>query len=365
MYHGMRRVPSEIGENQGVGIQRSDWGVVEGQPVYLYEIDNGQGIRCLVSNYGVTITQLWAPDRSGKPGDVVLGFDTLADHLERSMYFGCVIGRYGNRIGHGRFELNGETFTLATNNDPGGIPCHLHGGLKGFDKMAWASAECGENAVEFTLTSPDGDEGYPGDLQIRHVVSLTERGLHLLYEATTDRDTVVNLTNHSYFNLAGEGSGDILSHNLTVAASAMTPTDAGMIPTGEIRSVEGTPFDFRTPHRIGERIEADDEQLRFGGGYDHNWVLDAPGFAARLHDPASGRVMEVHTTEPGIQFYCGNFLDGRVGKGGKPYVHRGGLCLETQHYPDSPNHPNFPSTTLRAGETYRSETEFRFSIDES
>lgn len=355
------RLSLRIGENLGVGIQRSDWGVFEGKAVYRYEIDNGKGLQCLVSNYGVTITHLWAPDRNGNLEDVVLGFDTLEDHIAKSMYFGCVIGRYGNRIGDGRFELNGQSYQLATNNEPGGMPCHLHGGLKGFDKVVWESAELDDHSVEFRYVSPDDEEGYPGNLSVRHVVSLTERGLHLLYEATTDQDTILNLTNHSYFNLKGAGEGDILDHRLTLAASKMTPTDEGMIPTGEIRPVAGTPFDFTTPHVIGERIDADDDQLRYGGGYDHNWVLDAPGFAARLEDPTSGRTMEVWTTEPGIQFYCGNFLDGvHAGKNGLPYLYRGGLCLETQHFPDSPNHSNFPSTVLRAGETYRSETEYRF-----
>jgi aldose 1-epimerase len=351
-----------------MSLERQEWGNVDGKAVYRYLLDNGRGLRCLVSNYGITVTHLWVPDRNGVAADVVLGFDSLEDQISKSMYFGCTIGRYGNRIGGGRFMLNGQEYSLATNNQPGGIPCHLHGGIKGFDKKVWDSTPRADGTgVDFTYTSPDGEEGYPGNLSCRLAVVLTDDALRFEYEATADADTVANLTHHGYFNLKGEGEGTILDHSLMLAASHMTPTDVGMIPTGEITPVEGTPFDFRTSHVIGDRVDVDDEQLRFGGGYDHNWVLDkdpeAFGLAGRLAEPVSGRTMEVWTSEPGIQFYCGNFLDGtRAGKSGHPYVHRGGLCLETQHYPDSPNHLNFPTTLIRAGETYRSATEYRFSV---
>jgi aldose 1-epimerase len=336
-----------------------NWGAFDGQPVYRYRLQGEDGLACLVSNYGVTITHLWAPDREGNVADVVLGFDTLNEYIEKSMYFGCAIGRYGNRIGGGRFHLDGFDYTLETNNEPGGVPCHLHGGLRGFDKVVWKS-EPMMNGVLFRYASYDEEEGYPGNLDCRLLVSMTGRTLRLEYEAVTDRPTVINLTNHSYFNLRGAGEGDILDHHLTLDASSMTPTDAGMIPTGEIRAVAGTPFDFTSPHLIGQRIGAADEQLAFGGGYDHNWVVDGEGFRRAAVLEAAGRVMETWSDQPGIQFYCGNFLDGRTGKEGRSYEYRGGLCLETQHFPDSPNKQGFPSTVLRPGEVYRTATEYRF-----
>lgn len=336
-----------------------NWGAHDGMPVFRYRLEGDEGFAILVSNYGVTITHLWAPDAEGNLADVVLGFDTFQEYIEKSMYFGCAIGRYGNRIGNGRFTLNGFEFQLETNNDPGGIPCHLHGGLKGFDKVVWKSEQT-DRGVTFHYASYDEEEGYPGNLDCRIHVSVEGKTLRLEYQATTDRPTVINLTNHSYFNLNGAGEGTILDHSLTLDASAMTPTDAGMIPTGEIRPVENTPFDFREPNVIGERIEAADDQLGYGGGYDHNWVVNGEGFRRAAVLEAGGRTMEVWTDQPGIQFYCGNFLDGRTGKEGKPYVFRGGLCLETQHYPDSPNKPEFPSTELRPGDTYRTVTEYRF-----
>jgi len=340
-----------------------------GHEAFLYTLKNANGMQVDITNYGGTITRLLALDRNGHRADVVLGFNSVAEYEAGSPYFGCIIGRVGNRIAHGRFMLEGRRYAVATNNNPGGIPCHLHGGAQGFDKVIWKAGDAtidGEHAITFTRLSPDGEEGYPGNLLATVAYSLSsDNSLRIDYSATTDRPTPVNLTNHSYFNLKGEGASDILDHVLTINATRITPVNAGLIPTGEIIPVRETPFDFTSPHAIGARIGADDEQLRFAGGYDHNWVLDhADGelaLAAEVHEPASGRVMEVWTTEPGIQFYSGNFLDGSLtGKFGGRYVHRGGLCLETQHHPDSPNQPAFPSVILRPGETYRSSTIYRF-----
>ncbi|MCX7817883.1 MAG: galactose mutarotase [Kiritimatiellae bacterium] len=347
------------------------WGEADGRRVQLFTLDNGRGLKMRVTNYGGIIVSLEVPDRDGRPADVVLGFDRLADYLAGHPYFGALIGRYGNRIAGGRFVLDGVEYRLATNNAPGGIPCSLHGGLRGFDKAVWEAEPVRErNAVGLRLrhTSRDGDEGYPGTLRVTvHYWLTADHALRITYEAITDKPTPVNLTQHSYFNLAGHDGGPILDHELQILADRFTPIDAGLIPTGELRPVEGTPMDFRTPTRIGARINQPDEQLRFGGGYDHNWVINGPAGtlrkAAVVHEPRSGRVMEVFTTEPGLQFYSGNFLDGsNVGKGGVVYQHRTGFCLETQHFPDSPNKPQFPSTILRPGQTLRSETVYRFSV---
>lgn len=340
---------------------------VDGKPVDIFTL-TAAGIEVQAIDYGGIITSIKVPDRAGHLADVVLGYDSPAGYLgdPPPPYFGALIGRYGNRIAKGRFTLDGRTYTLATNNDPN----HLHGGNRGFDKVMW-NAETRETAdgasVVLTRTSPDGEEGYPGNLRARVTYTVTPRGeLVIDYHATTDKATPVNLTQHSYFNLAGEGSGDILAHELTIDADRYTPVDDTLIPTGELAAVAGTPFDFRTATAIGARIDRDDPQLKNGKGYDHNWVLNRSGsglqFAARLHDPRSGRTLEIRTTEPGLQFYSGNFLDGTIrGKGGHAYGHRGALCLETQHYPDSPNHPSFPSTILRPGQSYDSKTVFRFS----
>ncbi|MGH8018206.1 MAG: aldose epimerase family protein [Opitutaceae bacterium] len=342
-----------------------------GQETSLYTLTNRNGVRVDITNYGGTITRLLVPDRKGELADVVLGFNTIAEYETRSAYFGCIIGRVGNRVANGRFTLDGKTHILATNNDPGGLPCHLHGGLRGFDKVVWKAepgAIDGADALTLTRRSPDGEEGYPGNLDATVVYSLSgDNALRIDYSATTDRPTPVNLTNHSYFNLAGESADDILDHVLTIHGSRVTPVNAGLIPTGEIAPVPGTPFDFTSPRAIGERIDADDEQLKFAGGYDHNWVLDhAPdelALAAEVRESTSGRTMEVWTTEPGVQFYSGNFLDGSVvGKAGRACPRRGGLCLETQHHPDSVNQPPFPSIILRPGETYRSTTIYRFGM---
>jgi aldose 1-epimerase len=304
--------------------------------------------------------------------DVALGFSDAAEYRRRHPYFGCVVGRYGNRIAGGRFSLDGREYQLATNNAPGGRPCHLHGGEVGFDQRFWSlERPLGEGASElrFSRVSLNGEEGYPGNLSVGLVYRLTaDNALEIEYEATTDAATPVNLTNHSYFNLRGEGAGQtVLEHELKLYASRFLPTDAGMIPTGELRPVAGTPFDFLHPRTIGERIDQPDPQLLGAGGYDHNWVLDSGGgalaLAAEVYEPVSGRVLQVLTTEPGVQLYTGNLLDGTcVGKSGRAYERRGGLCLETQHFPDSPNQPGFPDTVLRPGGMYRSKTVYRFGV---
>ena len=305
------------------------------------------------------------PDRNGQFGDVVLGYDNLADYIKDSPYFGALIGRYGNRIAKGKFTLDGKEYTLAVNNGPNA----LHGGLKGFDKVVWeprilASPE--GPSLELRYMSKDGEEGYPGNLSVTAVYTLTDdNALKLEYTATTDKDTVVNLTQHSYFNLAGKG--DILNHQVMIPADKFTPVDSTLIPTGELKPVDGTPFDFRTPTAIGARIGQDDEQLKFGNGYDHNWVINKPmgqlGLMARVYEPTTGRVLEVWSTEPGLQFYSGNFLDGKItGKGGWVYQFRNGFCMEPQHYPDSPNQPNFPSVVLKPGQVYRNTIIYKFSV---
>lgn len=317
--------------------------------------------------YGAIVVSIRVPDRTNRIGDVVLGFDTLDGYLKANPYFGAVVGRYGNRIAKGLFAIDGTTYHLATNNGPN----HLHGGIRGFDKRLWRGEPFergGDVGVVYALKSADGEEGYPGTLDVRVTYTLTPANeLTVEYDAATDRPTVLNLTQHSYFNLAGDGSGDILGHRLSIDANRFTPVDSTLIPTGEIATVEGTPFDFQQPTAVGARIDADHPQIKNGGGYDHNWVLNGSSgtlrHAARLEDPASGRTLDVSTTEPGMQFYSGNFLDGTItGKSGHVYRKRGALCLETQHFPDSPNHQNFPSTVLRPGERYRSKTVFAFGV---
>ena len=343
----------------------------DGEPVDLYTLTNSQGVEVSIATYGGTIVSLKVPDRDGHLDDVVLGYDTLDQYIADSPYFGCLVGRYGNRIAKGRFTLDGQEYELARNNDEN----HLHGGIQGFDKALWkGKGLLGDKGpgLSLTYTSEDGEEGYPGNLSVEVVYVLThDNELTIHYQATTDKPTPVNLTNHSYFNLAGQGTGDVLSHVLMLNADRFTPVDEGLIPTGELRPVAGTPMDFTRPTAIGARIEQDDRQLKYGLGYDHNWVLNGHAgsggtgsieLAARVHEPATGRVMEVFTSEPGIQFYCGNFLDGsNVGKGGRVYKHRYGFCLETQHFPDSPNQPDFPSTILEPGEEYSTTTIFKFS----
>ena len=337
----------------------------DGVLVDLITLRNGQGIEMTVLTYGGTIVSLKTPDKDGALDDIVLGFDDLASYETKSPYFGCLIGRYGNRIAKGKFALDGTTYTLATNN---GVN-HLHGGVKGWDKVVWA-ADPFQHAdgvgVKLTYTSKDGEEGYPGTVKAEVTYTLTDQNqLIVEYHATTDKATIINLTQHTYFNLAGAKANDILGHQLMLNAATYTPVDATLIPTGEIAPVEGTPFDFRTPTAIGARIDAKDEQIVRGLGYDHNFVLTRSGDglseAARVTEPLTGRTLTIATTEPGIQFYSGNFLDGTLtGKGGRVYPHRFGFCLETQHYPDSPNHPNFPSTVLQPGQDYRTKTVFTF-----
>jgi aldose 1-epimerase len=338
----------------------------DGQQVDLYILRNTRGAEAKITNYGAIVTSLKVPDRNGKFDDVVLGFKDFDSYLKNDPYFGAIVGRYGNRIAKGRFTLNGVEYKLATNNGEN----HLHGGIKGFDKVVWTGREMKSPAgpaVVMTYLSKDGEEGYPGNLNVRVVYTLTNNNeLKIDYTATTDKDTVTNLTHHSYFNLAGEGNGDILNHLVTINANRFVPTDAGSIPTGELKSVAGTPFDFLKPMAIGARINQDDEQLKFGNGYDHTWVINGrPGvmrLAATAYEATSGRVMQVWTTEPGVQFYTGNFLDGsKTGKSGKNYPRRSGFCFETQHYPDSPNHPSFPTTTLKKGQTFKSTTIYKFS----
>ena len=348
-----------------IQVSRRSWGQTsDGKEVYLFSLRNTKGAEALISNYGGIVTTLKVPDRHGHLGDVVLGYDNLADYIKETPYFGALIGRYGNRIAHGKFTLDGKEYTLATNNYPNA----LHGGLKGFDKVVWTPTILTSPdgpALKLTYLSKDGEEGYPGNLSVTVVYTLTEdNALKVEYTATTDKDTVINLTQHSYFNLAGKDS--ILNHVVMIPADKFTPVDSTLIPTGELRPVAGTPFDFRTPTAIGARINQDDEQLKFGKGYDHNWVINKPmgqlGLMARVTEPTTGRVLEVISTEPGLQFYSGNFLDGTLkGKGGWVYQFRAGFCMEPQHYPDSPNKPEFPSVVLKPGQVYHNTILYKFS----
>lgn len=347
-------------------VTKNDFGkTADGQKVDVYTLTNRRGSEVKITNYGGIITSLKVADRTGKRDDIVLGFDNVDPYLKGGPYFGALIGRYANRIAKGHFTLNGKQYTLAVNNGEN----HLHGGIKGFDKVVWQARIVkvpNGAALRLTYLSKDGEEGYPGNLSVKVIYTLTNANeLKIEYWATTDRDTVVNLTSHSYFNLAGQGNGDILNHQLLINARRFTPTDAGSIPTGELKSVKGTPFDFTSAFRVGDRINDDDQQLKFGKGYDHNFVLNGRmgslRQAAVVYEPNSGRRMEVWTTEPGIQFYSGNFLDGTLtGKDGKVYRERYGLCLETQHFPDSPNKPSFPTTVLRKGQRFHSLTIHKF-----
>ncbi|MFB3905283.1 MAG: aldose epimerase family protein [Acidobacteriota bacterium] len=348
-------------------IEKSVFGKTQGnQPIDLYTLTNDHGMVVTLTNWGATIVSVQVSDRFGQKADVVLGYDTAAGYLEDKAYLGVTVGRYGNRIAKGRFSLDGKEYKLAQNDGEN----HLHGGIAGFNKKLWDAQEvkaADEVAVQMHYLSQDGEEGYPGNLDVAVTFTLNNKNeIRIDYLATTDKPTVVNLTNHSYFNLLGNAGGDILGHELMINADRFTPVNAGLIPTGELRPVAGTPLDFRQPKAIGVRINDKYEQLIFGKGYDHNWVINgsgaAPRLAARLSEPKTGRVLEVLTTEPGIQFYSGNFLDGTIkGKKGRVYEHRYGLCLETQHFPDSPNHPDFPSTTLKPGAKYQTTTIYRFS----
>lgn len=340
----------------------------DGKQVDLFTLTNKNGVEVAITNYGGYIVSLKVPDRAGKLADVVLGYDNLDGYLNDKFFFGGTIGRYANRIARGKFKLNGATYTLALNNGEN----TLHGGaVRPFHKVIWDAKDistANAPALQLNYTSKDGEEGYPGNLFAQVTFTLTDNNeLRIDYAATTDKDTVVNLTNHSYFNLGGQGNGDILQHQLMLKADQFTPVDPTLIPTGELQKVNGTPFDFTAATAIGARINQDNPQLTLGKGYDHNWVLNPSGssvaLAAQLYDPASGRVLEISSTEPGIQFYSGNFLDGSMrGKSGRAYAYRSGLCLEPQHFPDSPNRPAFPTTLLKPGEHYKSTSVYKFSV---
>jgi aldose 1-epimerase len=332
----------------------------EGTEVDFYSLTDGK-IEVGIITYGGIVVSLRTPDRNGKVDDIVLGCDSVEKYIAQTAHFGGIVGRYANRIAHGSFQLDGHTYTIPKNDGDNA----LHGGIRGFDKVVWEAKQIA-NGVELTYVSKDGDQGFPGTLTTMVRYTLEGGALRIDYSATTDKDTVLNLTNHSYFNLAGQGNGDVMRHVLKIDASRMTPVDANLIPTGELKLVAGTPFDFRTPHAVGERIEADDAQLKLGKGYDHNFVLDHPAGelaeAAEVYEPTTGRILRVRTTEPGLQFYTGNFLDGSItGKEGRVYNRRFALCLETQHFPDSPNHPSFPSTELKPGQKFHSVTVYEFS----
>jgi aldose 1-epimerase len=343
----------------------------EGQAVRVYTLTNQAGAEARILNYGGILVSLKVPDRAGKLADVVLGFDNIDGYLQDKSYLGALVGRYGNRIAQGKFSLGGATYTLAKNN---GVNS-LHGGDVGFNRKMWEARDVtgsSDPSLELIYISKAGEEGYPGTLSVKVVYTLTaDNALKIDYSATTDAETVVNLTNHAYFNLVGQGEGDVLQHEVLLRADRYTPVNDALIPTGELALVKGTPFDFQTPTAIGARIGQDNQQLKYGHGYDHNWVLSGregnaltePALAAEVYEPKSGRVLQVFTTEPGIQFYTGNFLDGTAhGKGGKVYNQRYGFCLETQHFPDSPNHPDFPSTALKPGQQYRTTTIYKFSV---
>jgi aldose 1-epimerase len=335
---------------------------VDGRKVELFMLENNNGIKVYITNFGARIVALCTPDRNGKPADIVLGFNNIDDYINERMYLGCIAGRYANRIDKGKFSLDGKEYTLFLNDGNN----TLHGGNKGFDKKVWEAQQEG-NSVILTYLSPDGEEGYPGNLTVKKIYTLTDNNeLKMEYEATTDKPTVINLTNHSYFNLKGEGDTTVLDHYLMANASYFTPVNSELIPTGEIKPVAGTPFDFTTGKQIGKDINMADQQLAFGKGYDHNWILnkDTAGtlaLAVKVWEETTGRVLEIYTTEPAFQFYSGNFMDGSVkGKSGRPYYRRSALAIEPQHYPDSPNHPNFPSTELKPGEKYRQLSVFKF-----
>jgi aldose 1-epimerase len=347
------------------GVQQKLFGTRDGRPVTLYTLTNSHGVEISAMNYGGIIQSIRVPDRNGKLADIVLGHDTAEGYMPNPPYLGAIVGRYANRIANGTFTLDGKTYTLPKNDGPN----TLHGGTtKTFDKVMWESQPLkGKNGVSFSYLSADGDEGFPGNLKVTVTYVLTDSNeLVIDYDATTDKDTPINVSQHSYFNLKGEGNGDILDHEIMINADKFTPVDKNLIPTGELRPVKGTPFDFTTSTKIGARIDDNYEQLVLGHGYDHNFILNRKGpglsLAARVYEPTTGRVLEVSTTQPAVQFYSGNFLDGTVtGKGGHVYKRRYGFCLETQHYPDSPNHPDFPTTILKPGQKFHQETVFKFS----
>lgn len=340
----------------------------DGKEVKIYTLTNKNGVKAQVTEYGAILVSMETPDKAGKSAELTHGYDTLAGWLTNTSYFGATVGRFGNRIKDGKFTLDGKEYKLATNNDPGGIPCHLHGGLKGFDKVVWTGKTVGDNAVEFSYLSKDGEEGYPGNLTVKVTYSLNDKDeLTWVAKATTDAPTILNIVQHTYWNLSGDHTTSINDHVLMLNADGYLPTNAGLIPTGKVDPVAGTPMDFTKPTAIGERVEADFEALKLGGGYDHAWVLkkgEGVRLAARVKDPKSGRVMEISTDKPAIQFYGGNFLDGKaIGKGGIAYAHRTAFALETENYPDAPNQPSFPTAVLRPGENYSHTMIFKFSAE--
>lgn len=348
-------------------INKESFGEIDGKEVGLYTLTNSNRIEVRITNYGGIVTSIKVPDKDGRFDDIALGYNNLEEYVKNSPYFGCIAGRYANRIGNAEFTLDGEKYSLAKNNGEN----NLHGGIRGFDKVVWdAEPDNGKDfkALNLTYLSKDGEEGFPGNLDVTVTYTLSDdNSLRIDYTATTDKATIVNLTNHTYWNLAGEGSGDVLKHEVMINADYITPIDQGSIPTGEIRPVENTPMDFRKPKAIGEEIDSDYEQLKLSIGYDHNYVInsnedDELKLAATVYEPESKRYMEIYTTEPGIQFYSANFLFGITGKSGKKYNPRYAFCLETQHYPDSPNKPEFPSVVLRPGETFTTTTIHRFSV---
>ncbi len=355
-------MPLMLAAQKGSKVQKSDFGKVDGQQIYLYTLKNSHGMEVAITNYGAAVVSIKVPDNKGNVADVALGYDDVQGYINDKSYFGATAGRYANRIANGEFKLDAKSYHIPQNDGPNA----LHGGKVGFNKRIWAEKDLSGNAIQMSYLSPDGEEGFPGNLKVTVTFTLTEKNeLRFDYLATTDKDTVLNLTNHTYFNLAGQGIGDILGTELTLHASKFSPVDKNLIPTGELRPVKGTPFDFTSPHKIGERIGEQDEQLKLGRGYDHNFVLNRtkPGMilAAHAYDPKSGRVLEVFTDQPGIQFYSGNFLDGTAKGKGSTYNYRTGFCLETQHFPDSPNHPKFPSAELKPGQKFQSTTIVRFS----
>jgi aldose 1-epimerase len=358
---------AQAGKRHEQAVQQKPFGTQDGRPITLYTLTNASGVEVDTMNYGGIIVAIRVPDRKGQFADIVLGHEKLEGYIPNPPYIGAIVGRYANRIANGTFALDGNTYTLPKNDGPN----TLHGGTdKTFNKVVWDGEPLkGKASVTYTYLSKDGDDGFPGNMKLRVTYTLTnENELVIDYEATTDKTTVINLSQHSYFNLAGQGTSDILNHELMLNADRFTPVDKNLIPTGELRPVNGTPLDFTTSTKIGARIDDAYDQMVLGHGYDHNWVInrkskdDSLVLAARMYEPTSGRVLEVSTTQPGVQFYTGNFLDGTVtGKQGLVYKRRYGFCLETQHFPDSPNHSDFPSTTLKPGETFKSKTVFKFS----
>ena len=340
----------------------------DGKQVKIYTLTNKNGLKAQVTEYGAILVSMETPDKSGKSAELTHGYDTLQGWLTNTSYFGATVGRFGNRIKDGKFSLDGKDYKLATNNEPAGIPCALHGGLKGFDKVVWTGKVIKGKGVEFSYVSKDGEEGYPGNLTVNVTYALSDNDeLTWDAKATTDAPTVLNIVQHTYWNLSGDHTTSINDHILMLNADGYLPTDAGLIPTGKIDPVAGTPMDFTQPTAIGQRLNDDFEALKLGGGYDHAWILKKGGdmhLAARVKDPKSGRVMEISTNKPAIQFYGGNFLDGKaVGKGGVAYTHRTALALETEGFPDAPNQPSFPSTVLRPGEEYAHSVVFKFSAE--